>query len=426
MEADTGPSSHEPAHLLDNGQSARGGNEAGGESGSVVDISSDDVEDDRLLAMSSELSEQEDSNLDIEGNNSEDEGSELDEVATDDSETALIDDEDNFSDDSALSMDSDEFDAAGLLFNPITLGPSASAMNAPNIPNIPSIARWRLNLTALSQRYNLYFVAYMDLIHVSRPRSCTTNDLPSKPDLVLKPAQSIAARPIQGIIDPFRPHQMNHLIVGDFGDEEILLMAYDDGDVIGYRTREVDSEIASSKQMRRQGPRPNEHIKPFFHENVSKSAWGLAIHTKSRLIAVGSNLHCVTVFAPALSNGSADSDLHSREFYKTIRKPISGVVTTSPEGSLFDSTTTQLLRQRTVNWRIILDTTGAGDNIPNLTFSNDKEGNAEKVVAIDVQGNIWLMDIWTFNVPFLTIPGIHRSLDGQLPGDPTRYVVTIQ
>ena len=38
----------------------------------------------------------------------------------------------------------------------------------------------------------------------------------------------------------------------------------------------------------------------FLHENVGMSAWGLAIHEKSRMIAVSSNLKEVTVFMPAL------------------------------------------------------------------------------------------------------------------------------
>ena len=49
----------------------------------------------------------------------------------------------------------------------------------------PAISQWRLNLTALSQKYNLYFAAYGNLIHVSRPRSCVTHSLPAVPDLVL-------------------------------------------------------------------------------------------------------------------------------------------------------------------------------------------------------------------------------------------------
>lgn len=51
--------------------------------------------------------------------------------------------------------------------------------------DFPAVSQWRLNLTALSQRYNLYFSAYRHLIHVSRPRSCVTHSLPAVPDLVL-------------------------------------------------------------------------------------------------------------------------------------------------------------------------------------------------------------------------------------------------
>ena len=51
--------------------------------------------------------------------------------------------------------------------------------------DFPAVSQWRLNLTALSQRYNLYFAAYRNSIHVSRPRSCVTHTLPAVPDLVL-------------------------------------------------------------------------------------------------------------------------------------------------------------------------------------------------------------------------------------------------
>lgn len=39
----------------------------------------------------------------------------------------------------------------------------------------------------------------------------------------------------------------------------------------------------------------------FFHENVGISAWGLAVHQYSRLIAVGTNNSNVHVFQPALA-----------------------------------------------------------------------------------------------------------------------------
>lgn len=39
----------------------------------------------------------------------------------------------------------------------------------------------------------------------------------------------------------------------------------------------------------------------FFHENVGMTAWGLALHEESRLIAVSSNRREVTVFVPAIT-----------------------------------------------------------------------------------------------------------------------------
>jgi hypothetical protein len=39
----------------------------------------------------------------------------------------------------------------------------------------------------------------------------------------------------------------------------------------------------------------------FFHENVGMTAWGLALHEESRLIAVSSNRREVTVFVPAVT-----------------------------------------------------------------------------------------------------------------------------
>ncbi|KAF7537834.1 hypothetical protein G7054_g3381 [Neopestalotiopsis clavispora] len=309
----------------------------------------------------------------------------------------LSDDESNDDDDSQeLMSDDDDFD--------MNFGASD-----PLPQNVPQFAEWRLNLTALSWKYNLYFAAYCDEIHVSRPRSCTTHDLPSKPDLVLKPPRSSAARGIMGTINPLRSHQVNHLIVGDFGTQEILLMAYDNGDVIAYYTREIEVEIVSIEAYR-MIPGYVVRTKPFFQENVGKSAWGLAIHTKSRLIAVGSNLHEAIVFAPALSSESSEPHVLPGSFWQSIRRSLDSKGLQIPEAlqSLSSISASQVLKQRTYNWKITLNTAPAGDNIPNLTFSNDKNGFAEKVIAVDIQGNLWLMDIWSLDVSFQKIPSLYR------------------
>jgi hypothetical protein len=288
---------------------------------------------------------------------------------------------------------------------------------------VPSIARWRLNLTALSQRYNLYIVAYRNQIHISRPRSCISHCLPSTPDLVLTPGASPMSFQVGGTLDEDFPHQVNHLMVGDFGEEEILLMAYDDGDIIAYYTRHIEEAVQDKLDfVAQQCPRS---IQPFFHENVEKSAWGLAIHKKSRLIAVGSNLHAATVFIPALTGAPFRHvpGIESRDLYWKIVKNCRGGVedmrTRFPDGFL-----EHLLRQRDTNWKIVLQTGPHGDNIPNLTFSDDEEGNAEKVVAIDVAGKVWMMDIWTFNESFVAIPPLHRGPPHSRPGDHGRRVAS--
>lgn len=288
---------------------------------------------------------------------------------------------------------------------------------------VPSIARWRLNLTSLSQRYNLYFAAYKNQIHVSRPRSCISHRLPPTPDLVLEPPASMMSFQVGGTLDESFPHQANHLMVGDFGEEEILLLAYDDGDVIAYYSRHMEEAIPDGRDSPpRRCPRS---IRPFFHENVEKSAWGLAIHKKSRLIAVGSNLHAATVFIPALTGTPFQpvAGIDSREFYRKIIKNWRGGVE-DMRTQLPDRVLEHLLRQRDSNWKIVLETGSHGDNIPNLTFGDDREGNADKVVAIDIAGTVWLMDIWTFNEPFVAIPPLHRGPPHARPGDPGRRVAS--
>lgn len=58
-----------------------------------------------------------------------------------------------------------------------------------------------------------------------------------------------------------------------------------------------------------------------------------------------------------------------------------------------------------------------GDNIPNVAFTSGADGEADKVAAIDVEGNLWLMDIWKFHncPPHQRIEQIHRP-----PYPPTR------
>jgi hypothetical protein len=176
------------------------------------------------------------------------------------------------------------------------------------------------------------------------------------------------------------------MAVGNLGNLEIVLVGYDDGDVAAYYTHAIVRCLkATSDQSRGTGAcraRQTLHPKPFFHENVGKSAWGLAIHEQSRLIAVGSNLHEVTVFAFAVNRNKA-----------AVKFP---EVDNSPRVAT-GQTALELQKQfqsRTRTWRITLPLGHTGNNIPNLDFIDDEAGEADKVAAIDIAGSVWILDIW--------------------------------
>ena len=90
--------------------------------------------------------------------------------------------------------------------------------------------------TALSQCHNLFFVAYIDKVHIFKPRF-PHQTITSEPELIIDIAKS--GRGVSGYIDPRRPHAINHLVIGDLGSQEILVVACDDGDVVAYTVRNI-------------------------------------------------------------------------------------------------------------------------------------------------------------------------------------------
>ena len=126
------------------------------------------------------------------------------------------------------------------------------------------------------------------MIYVYKPQY-PSQALKEDPELYIPLSQSQPG--LEGYLEPLSGHYVNHLIVGDLGNEEIVVAACDDGDVISYKTRAVGLAIEGVSLL-----------KPWFVENVGASAWGLAIHTEARLLAVSSNTHNIEIFAPALTN----------------------------------------------------------------------------------------------------------------------------
>jgi hypothetical protein len=124
---------------------------------------------------------------------------------------------------------------------------------------------------------------------------------------VLRIRLPISRSGLSGYINELAPHNVNSILVGFLGSEEIILTASDDGDVVGYYTAAVNRAVQDmNNSSSSKNPRTLEDletdISPFLIENFGRSAWGLAIHTTARLIAVSANTHRVTIIAFALSS----------------------------------------------------------------------------------------------------------------------------
>jgi CRT10 len=242
--------------------------------------------------------------------------------------------------------------------------------------------------TGLSQVHNLYFVASHSTIHVYEPEF-PTQRLSKESSLFLDPPASGSNG--RGTLDPHNPHGINNMLVDFLGYEEILLVCCDDGDVIGYFTGQIQSAIERRQLPDCPETREGDDVKPFFIANVEQSAWGLAIHTQSRKIAVSANTHRATVFAFALAK--ADSDTSSSESIESVEEDAVSI-------DAFDGTENQMEGKgkdkphlsRNRDHRIELK--GMHNNLPCVSFCNtgeDPEGRF--LITGDITGIRWTWDL---------------------------------
>ncbi|KAG8625669.1 hypothetical protein KVT40_006070 [Elsinoe batatas] len=197
-------------------------------------------------------------------------------------------------------------------------------------PSQYALKPWRTNLTGLSNTHNLYFVAHASEIIVYEPRF-PAQDLSSSFSLVVSTPPSV--RGLQGHIDPRNPHAINNLVVDYLGSEEILAVVRDDGDVDAYLTKHISAAIERRRCALNSLSVVAAEIRPLLHRNVGNSAWGLAIHTEGRLIAVSSNNHEFNIFKFGLADHTGDesvnvssecSQFSDREQDEHIRLPNGG------------------------------------------------------------------------------------------------------
>ncbi|KAI9800359.1 MAG: hypothetical protein M1825_004129 [Sarcosagium campestre] len=287
------------------------------------------------------------------------------------------------------------------------------------IPN--RFARWRNSLTALSQECNLYFVAELDRIAVYPPEY-PDQTLPRYPSLVIKLPPAQPQRP--GYIDVDHPHAVNHLVVSDLGDDEVLACVCDDGDVLAYRVRHIletlqrlkqtpfEEHVATKLGVDVQSIRMNDNgvlhsrnnaandarlgveveIKPFFHNDVTKSAWGLAMHKNARMIAASSNTHRITVFAFGLAGAPFQSTRDNAGTDVSETDP--GDTTSERDGHFaFPGCPLTAAFERDKDRRISLRSHSV--NVPNISFCNTaKDPYGSWLISLDINGVMILHDVW--------------------------------
>ncbi|KAF2652427.1 hypothetical protein K491DRAFT_760368 [Lophiostoma macrostomum CBS 122681] len=164
----------------------------------------------------------------------------------------------------------------------------------------PFLNAWRCEITGLSETHNLYFIALRDLIYVYLPKY-PDQSLSEEPALIIHPP--VSAPNLPGYINLRHPHSINRLHIDFLGREEVVIVACDDGDVVGYHVSAIQRAVETAAAgTNGDAPIPR-GIEPrtFFHTNLKDSAWGIAIHREARMIAFSANTAIVTVIAFALT-----------------------------------------------------------------------------------------------------------------------------
>ncbi|KAL8936550.1 MAG: hypothetical protein Q9216_004872 [Gyalolechia sp. 2 TL-2023] len=265
----------------------------------------------------------------------------------------------------------------------------------------PRIASFRNNLVALSQYYNLFFVASLDRILVYQPAN-QEQYLPA-PRSTIQLVSSNSGFP--GYIDHTKPHAVNQLIVADLGIEELVIAACDDGDVVAYTTRSILKEIEHRAPADYRSPDIVSGLRPFFVRNVGMSAWGVAVHKEARMIAVSSNTKKINVFVFALGDPDYDNSAMGDD------DPDLDLMSCLPAHEWIQTTRPSTLNpdDRFQNIEIIL--VAHGNNIPNVGFFNPANPTDSEVflVSTDIDGMTFIWRVWQGSIAKEFQPAVVRS-----------------
>ena len=230
-------------------------------------------------------------------------------------------------------------------------------------------------------------MVFENRLYISQP-TFPLQEVPTDPRVTFKYAATEGFK--TGYINPSKPHAANHILVGNLGEEEILLLACDDGDVVGYTTR----SLFDFYQRRTHHPKPP---KPFFLQNVGASAWGLAIHTSGRLIAVSSNTQQILVFSFALVQAH---DPHFHHAHCSLRPKFrfgdsfcSDVAASNLRNPVQLGTCTYT-RNADRHHDLVWGLAKHESNIPNIAFWNNPTSDGSTyLTSIDIDGQFKIWDV---------------------------------
>jgi hypothetical protein len=138
------------------------------------------------------------------------------------------------------------------------------------------------------------------------------------------------------------------------------------------------------------------------------------------MIAVGSNAREVSIFSFALSSqhrSSSEDDFMQYSTSNTYGNLSDKIL---PCDRLFELVSSRgsmaiprdasgkVLRNR--NMKVVKAFGKLGCNIPSLSFSSDRDGQAESLVVKDIRGALWFLHLWTTEMKRIsTVPGSHVS-----------------
>ena len=213
------------------------------------------------------------------------------------------------------------------------------------------------------------------------------------------PTQAIAEKPVlafssqpsdaglRGYLDPRIPHAINSLLVQQLGNDEVVAVVRDDGDVDAFLVRHVVQALERRADSGGAIGVVADEIRPMFQENVESSAWGLAIHSQARILATSSNRHEVRIFKfGLLQDDDESSDENGVEEQSSLRNVHDDDDAMSPERSRQG----QSSRKKDVTMHVI----NGNANIPYISFCNTKDDPEGRwLLTTDIGGFCRVMDL---------------------------------